>query len=525
MDLLEKLKKVREKDDIQLPDSPNFRKTYIHRSGEERPLELRGYQKQMVIHLLAMNRFVVGDDTGLGKTIETIAALCLLWRKDPDLKAIVLTKKSSMSPGWDVEGFDCFTTGVNVFKADGGPNQREEAHRAWHEAKGPTVLIQSYTSACNDFTRLQHFEGYVLICDEATVFKNPKTRVHKICKFLSNKASRAWGLTATLIKNNLLEGYGIYKVLVPEVFPLNERGFMDHYSIVQMQRVAKGKQVPKIVGYSQKHIAKFRDKIELYYLGRPKHLVAKELPVLTTRDVKIGLTRWQHEKYQEALSGFMEHGDGEGRETTQLTALIYCQEIVNHPALLEFPDYKSEKLEALADLLTEGDLEGEKVIVFSRFKKMVDVAQAYLEKKGLVCVRVTGDESSADRKKAMLSFQDPNSSVNVIFITMAGGDAINLQAAKALIFYDTPWSAGDYIQIVGRMIRIGSEHDRCYAIHLVCKDTIDEHVQAVVKKKMKLINEILGERIRGDQESSVVYSASSEIRDVFDAMLSGARKK
>jgi len=221
----------------------------------------------------------------------------------------------------------------------------------------------------------------------------------------------------------------------------------------------------------------------------------------------------------------LELGDGDERETTQLTALIYCQEIVNHPALIEYPDYRSEKLDALVDMVTEGgDFHDEKVIVFTRFKEMVNHAIPVLEGKGIKCVRVTGSENEYQRKAAMDAFQDPDDPTRVIWITMAGGDAINLQSAKALVFYDSPWSAGDYLQIVGRMIRIGSEHDTCYAIHLICRDTIDERVMQVVKKKMGLIEQVLGERVKGKREADVVYEAGSEVKNLFDAMVADARK-
>jgi len=521
----EKLKLVRQKEDISLPHPPNLKKSISKRDGTEIPLDLRGYQKQMVIHLLAMNRFIVGDDTGLGKTVETIASLCMIWAKTPDQKVIVLTKKSSV-PQWYSE-FDRFTTGLNVFLAVGDPKQRKEAQEGWEKSTGPTVLIQGYVSACNDFTKMQNWKDYILICDEATVFKSPDTRTHKVCRHLSLQAERCWGLTATLIKNNLMEGYGVYKVVVPDLFKMTASAFMVNYCIVQMQSVGRGRQVPTIVGYRQSDIEVFRDKIDPFYLGRPKHAVAKELPVLTTRDIQVGLTDWQAAKYQEALSGLLEHGDGDIRdftETTQLTSLIYCQEIVNHPALLDFPDYTSEKLDALIDLVTEGgDFEEDKVIVFTRFAKMVDVAKEALEKAGVKCARVTGAEDEKARKFAMDSFQDPKNPTRVIFITMAGGDAINLQAAKALVFYDTPWSAGDYLQILGRMIRIGSDHESVYAIHMVARNTIDERVQGVVKKKMGLIEQVLGERIKGEKGKDVIYDAGSDTKDLFSAMVHDAR--
>ena len=523
--IYEKLKKVRQMQDINLPHPPNLKKTISKRDGTEIPLDLRAYQKQMVVHLMAMNRFIVGDDTGLGKTVETIASLCMVWSKVPDQKVVVLTKKSSV-PQWFSE-FDRFTTGVNVFLAVGSPKQREEAQTGWEKSTGPTVLIQGYTSACNDFSKIQNWKDYILICDEATVFKSPETRTHKICRHLSSQAERCWGLTATLIKNNLMEGYGIYKVVVPDLFKMTASAFMMNYCIVQMQSVGRGRQVPTIVGYKQSDIEAFREKIDPFYLGRPKHAVAQELPVLTTRDITVGLTDWQAAKYQEALSGLLEHGDGDIRdfqETTQLTSLIYCQEIVNHPALLDFPDYSSEKLDALVDLVTEGgDFAEDKVIVFTRFAKMVDVAKAALEKAGVKCVRGTGAEEEKGRKASMDSFQDPKDPTRVIFITMAGGDAINLQAAKALIFFDTPWSAGDYLQILGRMIRIGSDHESVYAIHMVARNTIDERVQGVVKKKMGLIEQVLGERVKGEKGKDIVYDAGSDTKDLFSAMVSDAR--
>ena len=102
---------------------------------------------------------------------------------------------------------------------------------------------------------------------------------------------------------------------------------------------------------------------------------------------------------------------------------------------------------------------------------------------------------------------------------------VNLQAAKAMIFYDSPWSAGDYIQILGRMIRIGSTHDRCYAIHLVAKGTIDEKVMAVLKKKMKLIEAVMGKRLKGESDEDEVVKTENDISDIFSALQADARSR
>lgn len=363
-----------------------------------------------------------------------------------------------------------------------------------------------------------------MVLDEATAVKNPSAQVHQVVRHLASPdvSKRCWGLTATLIKNNLVEGYGIYRVVVPGLFGMTATAFQNDYCIVQMQPIGRGRKVPVVVGYRKSDVDRFRLKIEPYYLGRPKHAVATELPALTSKIVKVGMTAVQHLKYQEALAGILQVG-GEEKEVTKLTAVTYCQEIVNHPGLIQC-DGDSEKLDALVDMVTEGDLEGEKVIVFTRFERMVTIGVKALEAAGVKCVRVTGRETEDQRADAQRSFQDPNSDVKVIWITTAGNDAINLQAAKALVFYDTPFSAGDFLQTLGRMIRIGSVHDRVLAVHLVAEDTVDERVMTVMEKKMGLVEAVLGKRIKGDDgDGDDVIKADREIDDLFEALRKDAQ--
>jgi SNF2 family DNA or RNA helicase len=107
---------------------------------------------------------------------------------------------------------------------------------------------------------------------------------------------------------------------------------------------------------------------------------------------------------------------------------------------------------------------------------------------------------------------------------MAAAEGVNLQLAKAVIFYDTPWSAGDYLQIVGRMIRIGSIHDKVFSYHICAPKTIDERVMKTLKAKMGLIEAVLGKRLKEDGESDQVFEVGqSELADIFDGLLQDAK--
>ena len=367
------------------------------------------------------------------------------------------------------------------------------------------------------------------LVSNCSAYKNPSTQTYQVVRHIGHpeRAVRHWGLSATLIKNNLIEGFGIYSLLVPGLFPTSKNRFMNEYCLTRLQPIpGSRRQIPIIIGYRKDQIARFREKIDPYFLSRAKFDVARELPVLTVRNYEVGMTSEQHAKYREALSGLLEvDKTGEERETTKLTSLIYCQEIVDHPELVDC-EGDSEKMDALFSLLTAGDFADEKVIVFSRFRKMVDKLEKEARSKryNLNTVRVTGNEDEDERQEAMRRFQDPNDEARVCWITTAAREGVNLQAAKAVVFYDSPWSAGDYLQVLGRMIRIGSKHDRCYAVHMVAKGTIDGHVLTVLRKKMKLIEQVMGKRLKGDDMKDLVVAEQDSIDDLFTALQADARK-
>jgi hypothetical protein len=360
------------------------------------------------------------------------------------------------------------------------------------------------------------------LVSNCTAFKNTGTKTWQVCRQLSDRAKRCYGLTATLLKNNLMEGFSIYKVIQPTIFATKTK-FMDEFCVVKLQPVGGGRKVPVVVGY--RNLDHFRRIIDPFFLGRQKHMVSSELPKLITRQIVCEMSPSEDTKYAEALSGVLELGDGETKEyqeTAALTSLIYCQQVVDSLHLLRFEEgqeiavglFKDEsvkvkdkgaKEEALVDLIT-GELDDEKVIVYTRFEKLVGRLQSVLTAAGVKSVRITGKENDVKRREAQQAFQDLKSDTKIIFITDAGSEAINLQAASAIVFYDAPWSWGTYVQLLGRPIRIGSIHDTVVAYHIVAKrpkgkyksdKTIDDHVLQLLGSKKNLVDKVLGEAAVG----------------------------
>jgi SNF2 family DNA or RNA helicase len=553
--LLEEIKKIRESKTVAFKKSATrLRTEFAGLDGTVRPFNLRYYQVQGIFHLLMIKRMILGDGTGLGKTVQLIGFLCYLWDTKPDFKAIIVTPKSALRQ-WAGE-FEKFTTGVKTYVVSGNADQRKAVYEAF--AKHPTtpdadraVLLINYHILVRDWVAgsvkamlpdgrpdpktpaspglldriTAEFKEMVVIYDEATAFKNTTTKTWQVCRFLSDRADRCYGLTATLLKNKLEEGFAIYKVIKPDVFS-NKTRFLNEYCVTKLQPVAGGRKIPVVVGY--KNLEAFRSRIDLYFLGRPKHVVSDELPTLITKEVLCEMTPAEDMKYKQALTGVLQLGDGEFKDYEEhkaFVALLYCQQIVDSLHLLKFKEGDliedflfdeqvevkdlGSKEQALYDLITE-EFDEEKVIVYTRFSSLVPRLQEILLKDKIKSVAITGKikdtEKNPARRKAQDAFQDPKSDIRVIFITDAGSEAINLQAASALIFYDAPWSWGGYVQLLGRPIRIGSPHQHVVAVHLIAerprpakkdRKTIDHYTLDLLQKKKDLVDKVLGESAVG----------------------------
>lgn len=564
----ETLKQVRTSKTVALKPTPLLRKEFVGIDGVTRPLTLRYYQVQAVYHLLAMKRFLLGDATGVGKTLMLIASFCYAWDKEPDNKVVVVCPKSALRQ-WASE-IDKFATGITCYVVDGTPNERKQTYLEFVLHEGPTkaVLLIGYALLVRDWYHGQTvpllpngqpdpkatptpglLEGLMakvpsltVTFDEATAFKSDRTKTWQVCGELSAKATRCYGLTATLLKNNLIEGFSIYKVIYPQVFTTRTQ-FMKDYCVTQLQRVAGNRKIPIVVGY--KNLQGFRDRIDPFYLGRPKHVISDELPKLTTREVLVELSAAEDVKYEEALTGVLALGDGDIKdyeEHKKLVALIYCQKTVDSLSLLRYNEgdeigldvlndlgthtavkATGSKEQALLDLLTE-EFDGEKVIVYCRFASLIPRLQELCKKVNIKSVAVTGDvvdtAKNPARKKAQDAFQDLKSDVRVIFISDAGSEAINLQAASAMVFYNAPWSWGSYVQLLGRPIRIGSPHERVVAVHLVAerprpkakdRKTIDHYTLEILQKKKDLIDRVLGEAAVGALDFGKGESFTTEL--------------
>jgi SNF2 family DNA or RNA helicase len=79
----------------------------------------------------------------------------------------------------------------------------------------------------------------------------------------------------------------------------------------------------------------------------------------------------------------------------------------------------------------------------------------------------------------------------VLIATESGGEGINLQFCHHVINYDLPWNPMKLEQRIGRVHRLGQEHD-VHIYNLAIEQTIEEDILELLHVKIDVFEKAVG---------------------------------
>lgn len=175
-----------------------------------------------------------------------------------------------------------------------------------------------------------------------------------------------------------------------------------------------------------------------------------------------------------------------------IQGLLYLQEICCHPDLIKKElnpggCKESAKLDLLIQLLLDLNENKRKVVVFSRFTKMLKLIEKQVIANHMNCYYLGGE--TKNRMDIVDEFEQSISGVFLISLK-AGGTGINLTSADTAIIYD-PWgNPASERQAEDRIYRIGQKNN-VMIYRLIVQNSVEEKIQNLQEKKLKLCAEIL----------------------------------
>lgn len=153
---------------------------------------------------------------------------------------------------------------------------------------------------------------------------------------------------------------------------------------------------------------------------------------------------------------------------------------------------KSAKVMKIMDIIGKIP-RGEKVLVFTSFKKVIDVlnlaiTEKYPNKKFL---NLDGDVTGDERNQTLDIFKDPNAGYDVMFVSYkVGSEGLNLTEANHVIMCENWWCQKVLSQARRRAHRVGQKK----IVHMwkiLIQNSIEERIEEVCRQKEKLCEDFL----------------------------------
>ena len=393
---------------------------------------LRQYQSFGGKFALTQGRVIIGDEMGLGKTLQAISAI--VHRSTTGATRFLVVCPASVVTNWirEVEA----RSELPIIKIHG--EDHKTSLQRWVESSG--IGITTYdTLKSFDLTDAQITALGVdtVIVDEAHYIKNISTgRTRTISKWLDRSPNVIF-LTGTPLENRVEEFVALATLL-------------DSKMGNELSRVALA------AGPES-----FRKTVAPIYLRRNTEEVLKELPELIE---VIEYCTWEgvdEQKYIDAVAA--------GNFMAMRRAAFSAQ-----------PGMQPSKMERLIELVDESIESGQKVIVYSYFRSIIEQTMQALGERAIG--PITGSVSSTQRQNIVDQFQNSPIPLALIGQIQAAGTGLNIQAASVVILCEPQIKPSLEVQAIARAHRMGQV--RKVQVHrLILPESVDEQMLVMLARK------------------------------------------
>lgn len=217
-------------------------------------------------------------------------------------------------------------------------------------------------------------------------------------------------------------------------------------------------------------------------IRREKAKVLTELPDKTRCDLYVEISnREEYDLAQEDLAEYLrlytQASDPEIRRKMRMEALVKFMTLRSIAA-------KGKVAQAI-DFARNFLASGKPLILFCSYHEIVDELQRAFPK----AVRVTGRDSSTAKQAAVDAFQSGHAQL-IICSIKAAGVGLTLTASSNVAFVEFPWTYADCCQCEDRAHRIGQKDNvTCY--YLIGRGTIDHALYNIIHRKKSIANQIM----------------------------------
>lgn len=331
----------------------------------------------------------------------------------------------------------------------------------------------------------------MVIFDEFQVCKNITSLQTKALLRIKDSPNKV-AATGTPIMNKAMDCYPLLSWLENKY--INYKEFQDRYCVMGgfMNRQCIG----------DKNMHELHNRIKPLMLRRLKEDVL-DLPDKVYIEDYLEMTDKQNLLYKQ-IKGETLLKISEAKKKKDLTIFTKLRQLTSHSCLatddiqkcssindlIQYSQiFESIKFDRIKQLVEEISANNRKVIIFTNFKRAAYLLQDALKEYNPLAIHGDIKETSI-RLKIVEQFQEKDNNKVLIGTIKAMGTGLTLTAASNVIFLDEPWNKALKDQCCDRCHRIGAK-ETIFIRTLICKNTLDEKINAIVKSKGALADMLI----------------------------------
>ena len=480
---------------LRLSLSPGF-ETLLSLSAVRwiQPLD---YQLRTVRHVLTnlRGRALLCDEVGMGKTVEAGLILTEYLLRGLVRRVLVLAPPSLVEQ-WQEEMQSKFNLDFMVYDS---PQFKAHAN-PW---QGFPRIIASIDTAKRDSKREQVLaaEYDLVIVDEAHHLKNDRSLGYQLVGNLKKKYILL--LTATPVENDLEELFNLITLLLP--------GQLETAASFKRKYITKGDPL------KPKNTLQLKRLIQEVMVRNRRSETGAIAGRRSAEVVDIQLTGEEMAFYRR-LTTFVRGYYGSGGDKPQAGVSRFVLKVLQREAgsSMEavlatltkmaadsaYPDAlrrvftalstqakavpRRAKVDALLKIL--GRLEG-KVIIFTGFTETQRYLATRLGEAGWTVAELHSGLRRQEKEEQVRLF---SGDVHILVSTETGSEGRNLQFCHQMINFDLPWNPMRIEQRIGRIHRLGQDHD-VQIYNLAAAGTIEAHILDILDAKINMFQLVVGE--------------------------------
>lgn len=471
-------KKVYNKKDVKEYTLPKKLKTKLY-----------NYQKEVFNECMTYNKYLLLLSCGLGKTNITLSAI----QKHKELNHInnvlVVVCVNGLKYTWQNEFKKHFNSNSIVLgnrKNKNGLYEVKSNADKLYDLKNlnkDNYIYITNVETLRDKNILEYLKKLFkkgifdcLVVDECHKVKSSGSIQGRALLSLSKYTKYMYELTGTIITNTPVDLYVPLKCMGVEESTFN--GFKNHYCIMG------GFGGYQIVGY--KHLDELQSKLLSCSVRLRKEDVL-DLPDKVYIDEFVDMSTKQSKLYKDVKMAIMQDIDNISLSLNPLSQLTRLRQASADTSILSSTIHESAKFDRAMELIDDIVKNDDSVIVYSEFSTVIDNFYNKIKDKYKKVARITGQTKFRENE---INLFTNDKDCHIILGTEALQTGYTLNKASNVIFLDEPWSAAQRLQAESRNYRIGQKKS-VTIITLMCKNTIDEYMHNIIKRKGALSDAII----------------------------------